>query len=191
MTAGFKSRKLLRSVLWGILLPLLVPAAVLASGAHETLQATLSSSFLGQGWLVLPILGLGLGSFWVFGASGRGMVSTPVPGGASQGGGSWLQMMRKFSPNAKLFLTYALLSSLGTGIWRVMFNLYLLALGFNLEYIGTVVAINLFFHGFMAFPAGLIADKVGRRTTFVIASVLALGRVGHCYSLLTPSPFWC
>ena len=37
----------------------------------------------------------------------------------------YLATARRFSPNAKLFLVYALTSQTGSGIWTVMFNLYL------------------------------------------------------------------
>lgn len=96
--------------------------------------------------------------------------------------------MRRFSRNARLFLGYALLAELGTGIWRVMFSLYLLAAGFNLDYIGLVMAINFLFHGIMAFPAGLIADKLGRRFTFAVASASAV--VTRGVLLFTLDPFW-
>lgn len=102
--------------------------------------------------------------------------------------GSWLQMIRRFSRNARLFLIYALLADLGTGIWRVMFALYLLAAGFNLDFIGLVVAINFLLHGLLAFPAGLIADKMGRKFVFVVASVSAI--VFRAFLLFTFDPFW-
>ncbi|MDP6496015.1 MAG: MFS transporter, partial [Dehalococcoidia bacterium] len=105
-----------------------------------------------------------------------------------QTSGGWLQMIRRFSRNARLFLIYALFAELGTGIWRVMFALYLLAAGFNLDYIGLVLAINLLCHGIMAFPAGLIADKVGRRFVFVVASSSAV--VFRAILLFTLDPFW-
>jgi hypothetical protein len=43
----------------------------------------------------------------------------------STGGTSMLSAIRSFSRNARLFLTYSLFSELGSGIWTVLFNLYL------------------------------------------------------------------
>ncbi len=115
------------------------------------------------------------------------MVTQPAvrlqPGEAS---GGWLQMIKRFSRNARLFLIYALLAELGTGIWRVMFALYLLAAGFNLDYIGLVIAVNLLLHGMMAFVAGLIADKFGRKFVFVVASTSAV--VFRAFLLFTLDP---
>ena len=45
----------------------------------------------------------------------------PIVGGLVE----YLATARRFSPNAKLFLGYALMSQTGSGIWTVMFNLYL------------------------------------------------------------------
>ncbi len=89
--------------------------------------------------------------------------------------------MRRFSRNAKLFLAYALLSGLGTGIWNVMFNLYLLRLRgadgeplYETTFVGLFWMVDMLFHGLFAFPAGLIGDKIGRRKTFIIATGFAL-----------------
>ena len=48
----------------------------------------------------------------------------------------YLATIRSFSLNARLFLAYALLSGLGTGIWNVMFNLYLLKVGYSTAFVG-------------------------------------------------------
>ena len=48
----------------------------------------------------------------------------------------YLATARRFSPNARLFLIYALTSQTGSGIWTVMFNLYLLRSGFSMGFVG-------------------------------------------------------
>ena len=80
----------------------------------------------------------------------------------------------RFSRNARLFLSYALLSGLGTGIWNVMFNIYLLRLGYETTFVGLFWMVDMLFHGLFAFPAGLIGDKIGRRKTFVLATTFAI-----------------
>jgi MFS family permease len=96
--------------------------------------------------------------------------------------------LRRFSRNAKLFLTYALLSGLGTGIWNVMFNIYLLRLGYATTFVGLFWMVDMLFHGLFAFPAGLIGDKIGRRKTFIVATtfnILARGAL-----LFVRDPAW-
>lgn len=94
------------------------------------------------------------------------------------GASNYIQNLRRFSRNAQLYLFYALSSGLGTGIWTVMFNLYLLRIGYELSFVGLFWFLDMIFHGLFALPAGLIADKIGRRKTFVLATtwnILARG----------------
>ena len=103
----------------------------------------------------------------------------PVPelgNGPEPSGGlkSYFATARRFSRNARLFLSYALMAQLGAGIWLVMFNLYLLRLGFSTNFVGLFIMVDMLFHGLVAFPAGLIADKIGRRKAFLIATCISL-----------------
>tara|TARA_B100000315_G_scaffold229960_1_gene239959 strand:+ start:20669 stop:21994 length:1326 start_codon:yes stop_codon:yes gene_type:complete len=99
----------------------------------------------------------------------------PVPEGGIAG---YLATAKRFTVNAKLFLGYSLLSQLGAGIWTVMFNLYLLRLGFGTSFVGLFIMVDMLFHGLVAFPAGLLADKIGRRKAFFIATCISLGARG-------------
>ncbi|HEY3115184.1 MAG TPA: MFS transporter [Chloroflexota bacterium] len=98
-------------------------------------------------------------------------VGAAAAGGAPMG---YREAIRGFSPNAKLFLAYALLAELGSGIWSVMFNLYLLAVGFPISFVGAFWFINMLCHGIGALPAGMIGDRFGRRRAFVIATLVAV-----------------
>ena len=126
------------------------------------------------------------------GANGRldtsqaDLARTGGGGGALQGIRNYVATVRKFSRNARYFLAYALLSGLGTGIWNVMFNLYLLRLGFDIRFIGLYWLSNMLGHGLMAFPAGLIADMLGRRRTFFIATVISAVARGVLLFTLEP-----
>ncbi|MBI2287808.1 MAG: MFS transporter, partial [Chloroflexi bacterium] len=109
--------------------------------------------------------------------SGQNLVpQPPEQGGFSLARGivNYVNNVRKFSRNARLYLAYSLAEGLGSGIWTVMFNLYLLWLGFDVAFVGLLVAIEMLFHGFFAFPAGLIGDKIGRRRTFFLATTMVI-----------------
>lgn len=86
----------------------------------------------------------------------------------------FLAAVRQFSRNARLFLTYALLAELGTGIWAVMFNLYLLRMDFSVAFIGTFWLVNMICHGAASLPVGLLADRFGRRQAFFMATALSV-----------------
>ncbi|MBI4338451.1 MAG: MFS transporter [Chloroflexi bacterium] len=94
--------------------------------------------------------------------------------GAPQSSPGYWQTLRQFSRNARLFLAYSLMAELGTGIWSVLFNLYLLRSGFPITFIGTFWLVNMLFHGMAALPAGLISDRFGRRRSFFVATAISL-----------------
>ena len=72
---------------------------------------------------------------------------------------NYFATLRRFSRNAKLFLIYALLSGLGTGVWNVMFNIYLLRLGYATTFVGLFWMVDMLFHGLFAFPRGSSETK--------------------------------
>lgn len=105
----------------------------------------------------------------------------------SRKAGGYVASFKSFSRNARLYLTYALMAGLGTGIWNVMFNLYLLRIGFDVTFVGLFWMIDMAFHGLFAFPAGLIGDKIGRRKAFIIASTLNIVARGALLFTLDPT----
>lgn len=86
--------------------------------------------------------------------------------------GGYLFQLSQFSRNARLFLLLGLSSWLGTSVWTVLFNLYLLSLGFDVKFIGLWLTINMLLHGLFAIPSGVLADRIGRRNTFLLANLL-------------------
>ncbi|MBI2863386.1 MAG: MFS transporter [Chloroflexi bacterium] len=99
----------------------------------------------------------------------------------------YVESIKSFSRNAKLFLAYSLLSGLGTGIWNVMLNLYFLRVGVDIPFIGVFWFTNMLFHGLFAFPAGLIGDKIGRRKTFILATFISIFARGALLFTLDPT----
>ncbi|OGA28443.1 MAG: hypothetical protein A3I01_01215 [Betaproteobacteria bacterium RIFCSPLOWO2_02_FULL_65_24] len=99
----------------------------------------------------------------------------------------YLAAIRQLSRNARLFLAYSIMAELGTGIWAVMFNLYLIRLEYPITFIGTFWLVNMLCHGVAALPAGLIADRYGRRRSFFIATSISLIAQG---SLLFTQDSW-
>lgn len=105
---------------------------------------------------------------------------------------AYLARVRGFSPNAKLLLARSLISPLAFGIWGVVFNIYLLTVEvdgkrlYGVEFIFAMVAVDWLTHGLAAFPGGLFSDRFGRRTTFLVASSIAV--VASLAKLLTLDP---
>lgn len=91
-----------------------------------------------------------------------------------------------FSRNARLFLSATFLNGFATGIWVVLFNLYLLDLGFREDFIGYMLLLGGLAAGLAAFPAGIICGKVGRRKTLLIG--VAVGSIFNAILVFTSDP---
>lgn len=106
----------------------------------------------------------------------RALLKKEVAGPQDRGdrGAGYLAAIHDFSRNARLFLVYSLLAELGSGVWAVLFNLYLLRAGFPVAFVGSFWLVNMLCHGAAALPAGVIADRFGRRRAFFIATGVGL-----------------
>lgn len=162
------NRKLGLAGVAAVVVLLVAGAPVLASEGHGHGSTSGSASVYVWGLL-------SLGGVFVALVSSRALLARRLALANGQAGGAdYLAAIRLFSRNAKLFLTYSLLAELGSGIWAVMFNLYLLRVGYPITFVGLFLAIMMTSHGLAALPAGLIADRFGRRRSFFIATFISL-----------------
>ncbi len=109
-------------------------------------------------------------------------MALPRPPGAPT---SYREALRGFSKNAKLYLAYATMSQINSGIFIVAFAFYLQELFFPqvvllgvpigvLPFVGIALGLNFVAHGFNSLPAGFIGDKYGRKRSFISASLIAI-----------------
>ncbi len=70
--------------------------------------------------------------------------------------------------------------TLMNGIYPVLFNLYLLRLGYGLEYIGQINAIGMLCFALASYPAGMVANRWGLKHTMAVGVALA----ALCHGLL-------
>ncbi len=73
-----------------------------------------------------------------------------------------------FSRNARLLLVRSPFSGLSVSLLRLLFNLYLLAVGFDTLFVAKFAAINWTCHGLSVIPSGILSDLFGRRRVFLI-----------------------
>lgn len=83
--------------------------------------------------------------------------------------GSWLSLPR----DARLYLIAEALSSFAAGALGAVFNLYLVALGFDTRFVGLLLAVTLAGAGAGAVPAGALVDRFGARAVLLGGSVVA------------------
>ncbi len=92
---------------------------------------------------------------------------------------TYLSAFRLFSRDARLFLLTSFLIGFTVfgGISTVLFNLYLLRLGYGPEFVGLVNAVGALGLVFFALPAGAVGTRWGSRRTLVAG--LALAALGN------------
>jgi hypothetical protein len=89
---------------------------------------------------------------------------------------NYLHKLRMFSRNARLFLfTFALWGAF-FGIHGVLFNLYLMRLGYGPEFVGWVNGLGRLVLGLASLPAGALGGRFGNRR--VILAGMCLGILG-------------
>ncbi|OPY49839.1 MAG: Major Facilitator Superfamily protein [Methanosaeta sp. PtaU1.Bin112] len=90
----------------------------------------------------------------------------------------FIARIKSFSPNAQRYLMFIFLTTLNVGIYGVIFNLYILSLGFTEDFLGLILSLSSVSIGLFAIPAAIVCDHVGRKDTLLISSSLL------CLSLL-------
>jgi predicted MFS family arabinose efflux permease len=83
----------------------------------------------------------------------------------------------RFQRNARLYLLSNALSGVTTGIFLVLYTLYLTALGYNANFVGATLFAGTIGAGVTIFPAGLCIDRWSGKQLLIGASLL-IGLVG-------------
>jgi MFS family permease len=92
--------------------------------------------------------------------------------------GSYLSKLRLFNRDVRLYLVAAGLAGFTVfgGIYPVLFNLYLLRLGYGPEFIGLVNAVYMLVAGIFSLPAGALGGRFGVRRVMISGlCLIALG----------------
>lgn len=86
----------------------------------------------------------------------------------------YLRQARLAHRDARLLLLSHFLIGLSySGIYVVLFNLYLLRLGYGTQFIGLVNGIAVMVHALFCLPAGMLGGRWGARRTIVIGALIA------------------
>ncbi len=100
--------------------------------------------------------------------------------------GSYWQKIRHFSRNANLYLLHVMGMDTIYGTWGIVFNLYLLAIGFDASFIGTRLLISGIVGAFASIPAGIISDRIGRKASFILGD--GMGALVALINITTLNP---
>jgi MFS family permease len=92
-----------------------------------------------------------------------------------------------FKRNVRLFIMRAFILSVYQGIYDVIFNLYILDLGFHEDFLGLMLSVSLLTSAIVAVPAGMLCDRFNKRKMMVVFGLLSLLSVIPVF--LTSSPY--
>lgn len=88
--------------------------------------------------------------------------------------------------NVRLFIIRSFILSVYTGIYDVIFNLYILDLGFHEDFLGTMLAVSLLTSSIASVPAGILCDRFNKRKMMLLFSLLSFFSLVPLF--LTSSP---
>jgi len=80
--------------------------------------------------------------------------------------------VRAFSRNARLYLLNVVIVGAAMGIFRLLFNFYVLSLGYNEALLGTLITVSSLTALLAALPMGYLADLLGRKNSLLISGAL-------------------
>lgn len=80
--------------------------------------------------------------------------------------------VRAFHPNARLYLLNVIISGAAMGVFRLLFNFYVLSLGYDQALLGQLVTVNSLTSLLAALPSGYLADRLGRKTSLLLSGAL-------------------
>lgn len=89
--------------------------------------------------------------------------------GEQDGAGSYISRIGRISHNAVLYLIFVLLTTFHVGVYDVIFNLYILRLGFGEEFLGLLLSISSASIGLFSIPSGSVCDRLGQKRSLVIS----------------------
>lgn len=99
---------------------------------------------------------------------------------------TYVRRVSAFSRNARLYLFSAVLTGASLGVFRLLFNFYVLSLGYDEGLLGQLITVTSLTALVAAVPMGYLADQLGRKVSLLAggfgASLAILGMI------VLPSP---
>jgi MFS family permease len=80
--------------------------------------------------------------------------------------------IKAFKPNARLYLVSVVISGAAIGVYRLLFNFYVLSLNFDEVMLGTMITTYNLAALLAALPMGYLADILGRKRSLLISYAL-------------------
>ena len=86
----------------------------------------------------------------------------------------WKRKILAFNRNVRLFILANILIQIGMGVFAVMYNLYIKALGMPETVNGSIISMTALATAIILIPAGLLSDRFGRKWLLIGGSALTM-----------------
>ena len=84
----------------------------------------------------------------------------------------YVKHVRLFRSNARLYLLNVVITGAAMGVFRLLFNFYVLSLGYDEALLGQLVTVTSLTALLVALPMGYLADLLGRKASLLAAGAL-------------------
>lgn len=91
--------------------------------------------------------------------------------------GEYGSHIRAFKPNARFYLFNVIITGAVMGVFRLIFNFYVLSLGFDEAMLGNLITTSSFVALLAALPMGYLADTLGRKGSLILSGVMLAGSI--------------
>jgi len=85
---------------------------------------------------------------------------------------TYARKLRLFQGNARLYLLSSIVTGLAFGVFRLLFNFYVLSLGHDQALLGQLITDSNLMALAGALPAGYFSDRLGRKYSLLLASLM-------------------
>lgn len=85
---------------------------------------------------------------------------------------TYFDRVGSFRPNARYYLVSVVLSGAALGVYRLLFNFYVLSLGYSEALLGTLITTSSLTALLAALPMGYLVDLLGRKESLIIGALL-------------------
>ena len=84
----------------------------------------------------------------------------------------YLSNLRAFKPNARFYLVSVLLTGATMGGYRLLFNFYVLSLGYDEGLLGNLITTSNMTALLVALPMGYLVDLIGRKRSLLLRTLI-------------------
>ena len=84
----------------------------------------------------------------------------------------YIRNLKAFKPNARYYLVSVMVTGMTMGGFRLLFNFFVLSLGYDEELLGNLITTSNLTALFMALPMGFLVDLWGRKNALIIRTLL-------------------